>query len=157
MPITNATITEAELDRARLVLALHRVMVRARKIIPRQADGALRIPDFEVRVERRGVRYPLRAYVSRLFDHYYVELCADPHAHGESRVSLYEAEVVVASRGSWRLGLDLVVLGCSLVDRATVDALHSALERVFGVAGADAHYLPPAREPKVRATIAGEG
>lgn len=157
MPITNETINEFDLDRAYLMLRLHAVMKRMRRVVPR--DGALRVPDFETRVERHGVRYTLGAYLTRDGDTYYVELCRDRHAHGDARVLAYDARVVVASRGSWRVGLDLLPLetACWGVDLAVLHRLQSALERVFGVAGEAASYLPDAPESSIRATLAGEG
>lgn len=161
MPITNESINEHDLDRARLTLRVHAVMQRARRVIPR--NGPLRVPGFETRVERRAAgRCVLGAYLYRDGDSYHVELCRDPYACGETRVTAYEARVVIASRGNWRIGLDLLPMpelaepGVT-VDHAALQRLQSALECVFGVAGADACYLSDAIEPEVRATLAGEG
>lgn len=145
-------LTEFELGRACLMLAVHAVMQRARKVIPR--EGHLDVPnvDYYAR-DTIGVRRRLRMLLTRDGDHYYVELCAEPHAAPGSRCTMFAAEIVIASRGSAQIGLDLLLLRNELSE-APRGRIHSDLCRVFGVGGELAQRLPTA-EP--RATFAGEG
>lgn len=156
MPILNETINEFDVDRAHLTLKLAAIVARMRRVIPR--SDALVVPDFETRAPQRGVSRRLCALLSRDGDVYHVEVVADRHAYGsDARFTAYEARVVVGSRGSWRIGLDLRPTRETLIDGPALERLHRALERVFGVAGEAATYLPDAPEPSVRATLAGEG
>ena len=155
MSITSQTLTEFDLSRARLALAVHDAMLRARRIIPR--EGHLDVLGADYRAAQLGVRRRLHLLVTRDHDRYFVELCAEPHAiPGETRFTVYEAEVVIASHGS-RVGLDLLPCRDEGLDQPARDRLHGDLCRVFGVGGEYAALLPDAREPEVRATLAGEG
>lgn len=153
MPITNQTITEFELSRARLVLAVDAAMRRARRIIPR--EGHLDVPGVDYRATQLGIRRRLHVLVRRDGDHYYVELCAQPHAvPGDIRFTVYEAEIVITSRGSSQVGLDLLAYRDEALDQQARDRLLGDLCRVFGVGGEYAQHLPTA---ETRATLAGEG
>lgn len=155
MPISNETINEFDVDRAHLTLRVAAIVARMRRVIPR--NDALVVPDFETRASQMGVRRRLCALLWRDGDTYHVEVVADRFAAGDARFVAYEARLVIESRGSWRVGLDLRPLRPSLIDSPALERLHRALERLFGVAGEAAVYLPSAPEPEVRATLAGEG
>lgn len=157
MPISNETINEFDVDRAHLTLRVAAIVARMRRVIPR--NDALVVPDFETRASQLSVRRRLCALLWRDGDTYHVEVVADRHApHGsDARFVAYEARLVIESRGSWRVGLDLRPLRPALIDGPALERLQRALERVFGVAGEAAVYLPDAPEPSVRATLAGEG